>query len=106
MLNNLTFFRCRSKHMSFPLLSIIQICSTTCGNVFYGDLLTIYGPGKNINLASPVKPQAIHANLIDEDGQMTITVNLNNNLRYCFNQHFYVGKRVRIIDFEKKKKNV
>ena len=61
---------------------------------------------KNKNIASPVKPQLVHVDLIYEDGQMTIIVNMNNNMISFFNEHFSIGNNVQTIDFTIKTKTM
>lgn len=48
----------------------------------------------------------MHADLVDQNGKMTITVNINNNYIARFLSYFSVGKSVRIKDFAIKKKGI
>ena len=91
-----------------PLLpsTIIEICSSSHSNVFDGDVVALYGPGQNRSPGSPVKAPFMHADLVDQNGQMTITVNINNNHIARFLSYFPVGKSVRIKDFAIKKKGI
>jgi len=86
--------------------SIIQICSTSHSNVFDGDVLALYGPGQNKSPGSPIKAPFMHADLVDKNGQLTMTVNINNSQIARFLSYFSVGKSVRIKDFATKKKGM
>lgn len=48
----------------------------------------------------------MHADLLDQNEQMTTTVNINNNHIARFLSYFPVGKSVRIKDFAIKKKGI
>ena len=86
--------------------SIVQICSTLHSNAFDGDVLALYGPGQNKTPHSPSKAPFVHADLVDKNGQLTITVNINNEQIARFLSYFSVGKSVRIKDFGTRKKGM
>ena len=90
--------------MLLPPCSIIEIFSSTHTNIFEGDILTRYGLEKNTNPNSPIKAHVVHADLVDKDVQMTITVNINNNLIPRFRDNFYLSNNVHIMNFLLKKK--
>ena len=71
---------CGIKQTPIHPSTIIQLCTTTFGSAFEGDVLVIYGPSQNKNQNSPIKTNILHANLVDKDGQMTITASVNDSL--------------------------
>jgi len=48
--------------------------------VFEGDVFILYGVGCNKIINSPIKAKHVHVDLIDKHGQMTITMNVVNDL--------------------------
>ena len=64
----------------------------------------MYGPSQNKNQNSPIKTNILHADLVDKDGQMTITASVNDNLIKRFASFLQPGKSVRINKFGLKKK--
>ena len=76
----LDFVICRLKQTPVHPSTIIQLCTTTYGNTFKGDVLVIYGPSQNKNQNSPIKTNILHADLVEKDEQMTIIANVSDNL--------------------------
>ncbi len=96
----------RQKQMALVPSSIIPICSTLHSNVFDGDVLALYGPSQNKYPDLPTKASFVHVDLVDKNGQLTMTVNINNDQIARFLSYFSFGKSVRIKDFATRKKGM
>ena len=82
-----------------PSSSIVHLSSQVHTNIFEGDVLTRYGPVLNKKTSSHVKAQVLHADLVDKDGHITITVTMKNNVIALFKEQFSPGNSVRIHGF-------
>ena len=71
---------CRIKQTPIEPSAIIQLYTTTYGSAFEGDVLVIYGPSQNKNKNFHVKTTIFHVDLVNRDGQMTITASVSDNL--------------------------
>ena len=60
--------------------TIIELFTTTPKTIFKGDILVVDGPTQYKTPGSLVKAQILHAELVDRDGIMTITVGISDNL--------------------------
>ena len=78
--------------------------SYNSANAFEGDVLVTYSPSQNKNQNSPIKTNILHANVVDKDGEMTITASVNDNLIKWFSSFLQPGKSVWINKFGLKQK--
>ena len=79
--------------------SITQLCSTKYRKVFEGDVLALYGPAQSRSLTSPTKTHQLHIDLVEKEGQMTTTIEINNHLIPHFVDPFHPGTSVMINEF-------
>lgn len=84
--------------------TIADIYATQAGTIFEGDVLITYRPAYAKNPTSPPKAPIVHADLVDSDGHMTITVNITNQLVDRFMAKLLLGASVRIKGFSLRKK--
>ncbi|KAH9294045.1 hypothetical protein KI387_040750, partial [Taxus chinensis] len=71
--------------------------------VFEGDILVVYGPTHATNI-SPSKAEILHADLVDKNGQMTITLNMSNTFVHKFASTVVVGCGLHVAGFTVKEK--
>ncbi|XP_057857387.2 uncharacterized protein LOC131066596 [Cryptomeria japonica] len=84
--------------------TILELCTRRYGTVFEGDVLVAYGPAYPRNTGVQIKAEIVHIDLVDRNGQMTITVNISNNLIEMFLPRMLPGSSVRITNFLVKSK--
>ena len=78
--------------MTLELATIIKLFTATPKTIFKGDILVIDGHAQYKTQGSPVKAQILHAELVDRDKIMTITVGINDNLIKLFSSQFLLSK--------------
>ncbi|KAH9290716.1 hypothetical protein KI387_034833, partial [Taxus chinensis] len=83
--------------------SILDISAGKVATVFEGDILVVYGPAHATNI-SPSKAEILHADLVDKNGQMTITLNMSNTFAHKFASIVVAGCGLRVTGFTVKEK--
>ena len=86
--------------------NILDISSPMHPNVFEGDVVALYVPTCNKNSNSPNKVELTHANLVDKDGQLIVTINISNALVSRFMKYFTPGRSVQISNFIARNKGI
>ena len=94
------------KQTAIEPFSIIQLCTASCTDMFEGDILVVYGRGKNCTQSSSVKTSILHVDLVYEDGLMTITTTINDILINQFGSFFFPVRSIRIFGFNPKKRSI
>ena len=64
----------------------------------------MYGLAQSRNTNSPNKTQLLHPGLVDREGKLTITVNMNDDIISRFKNFFNLGSNIRISKFAPRNK--
>lgn len=85
--------------MPQQISTIRDLCRNWAGLAFEGEILVVYGPATNKNPNAQNKVEIVHVDLVDANGQMTITMNISNALIDKFLPQITVGSSIRITKF-------